>query len=1188
MDVPSNLLGLAVLYICVLFAIAWFVDSRVGAAQSRPSERRRAFVYALAITVYCSSWTFYGAVGSATASPWSHAPIYLGPILVYLLAWPLVRRVINIGIHHRVTSIADYIGARFGKRQNLAVLVTVVAAAAVLPYIALQFRAVNQAWLIIGGNSPTDGGSFLDSSIVIVAVLTVFTILFGARRLDMRERHQGMMSAVAVESLVKLFAFLCVALLALAYLRRPDIASTVDWGSQSIAQTDFSADFLTRTIISACAILCLPRQFHTTVVEAQEGSHTATARWLVPLYLLLFMLLVVPVSLAGAQLFNADPAHASPDTYVQLMPAALDQSWIALIAFIGGISAATGMVIVATVSLAIMLTNEVVVPAMIRALSEERTALLALGDRLRLVRQVTIALILVAAYFVSRQLHSIAWLSEIGFMSFLAAAQIAPGLLAGIFWRRAHGLAVTAGLAMGIALWFYCLVLPATLSPGSSLLVDGPFALTWLRPQALFGWEGPGPLSYAAAWSLGANVLVLAALSYLLKPSVADQRQADVFMGNLHREDYEPVDDLELSGLRAGQLRALIPPFVGEDHSAAFWRNIENRYQQRLLPADRVPMFAVREAEALIAGVIGATSAHQVINEMAEHQRLDVSGLAALVAGADRQNSFNRELVEAAIESMQHGVSVVDSEQRLVAWNSRYERMFSYPERMLYVGIPIAKLYRYNAERGVMGKGADIESEIEKRLSWLRKGHPHQLERQLPDGRYIDIHGVPLPKGGFLTTYIDITEHREVLAQLRETQEELESRLASGTQSLSETNAELRRENRLRAEAENELREVNLSKSRFMSATSHDLLQPINAARLLLAALPESSSVESGSAETVGKVDKALQRAEGLIEELREIARLDSGAEKAELSNFALDPLLAELGAEFAPLAKAKGLTLHVRPSSVHLYTDRRLLARLLQNLLGNAIKYSHTGKVTIGARRREGSVELQVLDQGVGIQQADQERVFREFERLTGGHGGDEDGLGLGLAIVSRYAKLLEAPLKLSSIPGVGSRFSVIVARGDAAQSVATAARDDTSDGRLEGVRVLCIENDARVRDALEVMLCAQGCVAEVVVERGAFRERLEAMRPHVIIADYHLDDGDTGVEAVSWAQSELGVSVPCVVASADISDEVREASKRAGYRTLPKPINPARLVALIRALADTSDELPTRQSPSAAHQTG
>jgi Na+/proline symporter/signal transduction histidine kinase/CheY-like chemotaxis protein len=1168
-DSPSYLLILAVLYVCALFLVAWAIDRRSHSEAAGLSPRMRALIYALSLGVYCSSWTFYGAVGSATVSPWSHAPIYLGPIAVFVFAWPFLQRLRELGVRHRVTSIADYFAARFGKRQGLSTLVTLVAVAAVLPYIALQFRALSQAWLIVAGDtgvsSPAPGGS----SLMIAVALGAFAILFGARRMDGRERHQGLMSAIALESIVKLLAFMLVALLALVYLRRPEIAPLADWSLQSPANLQFDADFVTRTLISACAIFCLPRQFHVMVVEA-SGAESTLSRWVLPGYLLLFMLLVVPISLAGSLLASSGSVTTlSPDAYVQWLPAALKQDWISIVAFVGGISAATGMVIVATVALAIMITNEIAVPMLIRSRWDSGADLLSLGDRLRRVRQITIGIILAAAWLVSTQLRDIPWLSEIGFMSFLAAAQLAPGLLAGLYWRRAHGVAVGAGLLAGLLLWLYCLVLPGVMTPDHALLSNGPLGAVWLRPQALLGWEGPGPLSYAALWSLGINAVLLVLLSRVLRPAHADIRQGRVFISR-DRIDGDSDSAFDLSPVRAAQLRALLPPFLDASRMQQLWRSFEERYQQRLLPADRVPLFAVREAESVLAEAIGAASAARVINELTESRQLDFSDLASLVSDASRQQTFNRELLETTVESMLQGVSVLDSELCLVAWNTRFEQIFDYPERMLYVGMPVARLYRYNAERGVMGVGEQsIDDEVEKRIAWLRQGKQHRFERRLPDGRVLDIHVTPTPRGGFVNTYIDISDYREMLTQLEESRLELESRVEIGSQSLAETNAELRRENRLRAEAEAKLRDANLSKSRFMSATSHDLLQPINAARLFTASLRPGIVEGDPSHTTIDRIDQSLGRAEHLIEELREIARLDSGRQTPDISAFAADGVLRELYAEFAPIAQQKGLQLRLRSSSLWLRSDRKLVFRILQNLVGNAIKYSRAGRVLIGVRRRSTGVEIQVLDQGPGIADEDRARVFAEFERLGQG-AGEEEGLGLGLAIVSRYAALLEHPLRLRSDPGRGSLFAVTVPAG-VAVSDSSAVEPIMPAGRLDGVRILCIDNDARVREALAAMLTSEGGDVQVVADRHELREGLK--RPvDVIVADYHLDDGDTGIEALRWAAAPRGLNVPCIIVSADDGVAVREMAQRAGYRSLPKPVNPARLTALILALTRTA----------------
>ncbi len=1174
MVTPSYLLSLALLYICLLFAVAWYADHHAGRGGADESHWLsgpgwRGSIYAMSLAVYCSSWTFYGAVGSAAETPWGHAPIYLGPILMFLFGWPIIERMLAVGAHHRVTSVADYIGARYGKRQLLAVLVTLVATAAVLPYIALQFKALAQAWTTIGGEREmaTMGG---DTNLLVAIILVVFTILFGARRLDGRERHRGLMTAIAVESLVKLVAFVAVAVLAIWYLAQLPAEARFENARQELGEFSLTADFVARTLISGLAILCLPRQFHVMVVEAQPGTNTRIARWIFPQYLALFMLLVLPISLAGASIFSVSD-EISPDIYVQLLPVSLDQPWVTAAAFIGGISAATGMVIVATVALAIMITNEVVAPLYMWANARSPAAVLKLGDSLRRIRQVTIAGILLCAWLVSQQIMHIPWLTRIGFISFLAAAQIAPALLAGLYWRRAHGVGVIVGLLAGLALWFYCGVLPVILPDDSPLLLYGPGGMDWLRPLQLFGLEAQHRLAYATGWSLSLNLGLLVMLSLVLRPSPADARQARLFFGGESELEREQDRDFELSLIRVSQLQALLPPFMERDQLRQMWHQFEDRYQQRLLPGDRAPLFVVNQVESVLARIIGATSAHQAMEQLELTQQLEYADLAGMMTDASRLHTFNRELLQTTVESLVQGVSVVDKELRLVAWNRRYEEMFHYPERFLYVGCPIERVYRYNAERGILGSGErPFEEEVRKRLQWLEQGNAYRLQRTLPDGTVIEIRGNPLPHGGFVSTYIDITDYRDMVAELEETKLELEQKVASGSQTLSEINARLRQENRLRAQVEASLREAHRSKTSFMSATSHDLLQPISAARLFAAALRPrlGNEVEPATQLIFDQIDNSLQRAEQLIAELREISRLDSGKQSPRRTHFPCAEVFEALRQEFQPLAELKGLQLQVHASSAWLFSDQSLVTRILQNLLSNAIKYTRSGRVVLGARRRRACVELQVWDTGPGIPEDQHVRVFQEFERLHQPNQAEE-GLGLGLAIVSRYAELLGHPLGLDSTDGRGTMFSLQVAYGT------PRARDGTRsvaghDSGLEGLNLLCLDNDPLVLEGMRQLLQAMGAQVRVASSRAAFLQHFSnGYRPDVVLADYHLDGGDTGLQALLAARMACGDKVPGVIISADDSDVIRERARAVGCRFLPKPVSPTRLRALLVALA-------------------
>ncbi len=1164
----SNLLSLALLYVCVLFAVAWYADRRSEPEPPHRSKRLKGIFYALTLAVYCSSWTFYGAVGSATEAAWSHAAIYLGPMLMFLLGWPLINRLLAVGARHRVTSIADLIGARFGKRQSLAVIVTLVATAAVLPYIALQFKALAQAWAIVGGSTEEVESIGGDTALLTAILLAVFTILFGTRRLDGRERHQGVMTAIAVESLVKLVAFSAVAILAAIYLYQLPYDDFAVTRSRALREFSFSMEFFTQILISALAIICLPRQFHVMVVEAQEDTDTRIARWLFPAYLGLFMLLVVPISLAGAH-FYSDVEGINPDTYVQLLPISLDNKWVTVAAFIGGISAATGMVIVATLSLAIMITNEVVTPLLLSLNSNAPGAILKLGDNLRRVRQVTIAFILLAAWLVARQIVAIPWLAQIGFISFLAAAQLAPAIVAGMYWRRAHGGAVTLGLVMGVGLWFYCGVLPALLPEQSPLMQHGLFNILWLRPEHLLGLTSEHPLAYATGWSLGVNSLLLVGLSLIFGPSAADFRQAQIFINLTQNNLLPPNTDFDLSLIRVSQLQVLLQPFVSEHQLRRMWLELETANQQRLLPGDRAPNFMVNRVESVLASNIGATSAHKAIDQLEHSQQLEFTDLAGMLSDASKLHTFNRELLQTTVENLAQGVSVVDKELRLVAWNSRYEELFGYPERFLYVGCPIERVYRFNAERGILSSGADsITADIERRLQWIREGHPHRLERTLPDGKVIDIRGNPLPHRGFVTTYMDITDYRDVVVQLEEAKIELEAKVASGSENLSEINARLRQENRLRAQVETRLREAHRSKSRFMSATSHDLLQPINAARLFNSALATrlESDCDPDIRKIVTHIDSSLRRAEQLIAELREIARLDSGHQTPRLSHFSVNQLFDGIQQEFQALAQNNNLQLRVKQSSLWLYSDQTMIHRVMQNLVSNALLYTSSGGILLAARRAGEHIKLQVWDTGPGIAEQDQVKIFQEFERGPRQRDNTDKGLGLGLSIVQRITNLLELPLELKSKVGHGTCFSIFIPPGEPQTPAAVLPQQD---GDLSGLTLLCLDNDPMILNGLEQLLTSLGAKVQTASNRHEVHNLLRHQPAvDVILADYQLDAGANGIDVIKEIMAEFALDIPCIVISADDAPKTRELAREAGFRFLPKPVNEARLRAFIIAL--------------------
>lgn len=1135
----NTLLLLSLGYIGLLFMVAVQRERRQG---DRPSS---AWVYTLTLAVYCSSWTFYGAVGSMATDPWSHAPIYLGPMLVFFIGRPVVLRLIDIGHRQRVISIADFLSTRFGKRRSIAIAVSLICLIAVLPYIALQLRALALVWNVVTQEQVVMPSIDTGITLIAAAGLAVFAILFGVRRLGGNERQHGLMHAMAVESVVKLGAFTAIAVLALWYLMDAEWAG-VGWRDLPASP---GPDDVAHLVVSALAILCLPRQFHVTVVEFEHPKQARHIRWAVPLYLAMFMLLAVPIALAGNSLFG-DAIGVTPDTYVQRLPILLDQPWLSAIAFLGGFSAATSMVLVATVSVSIMVANELIVPLLFRLTIVRTRSLLNLGSILKRARQFTVCGVLLAAWALSAAVGSGTKLTDIGFLSFLGSAQLAPALTLGLYLPQVRSGAVLLGMSLGSMLWFFLGVLPLLLPAQEGAL--GNLSLTFAELTAL---------------TLGVNTTISLLGVWSVGRSSDEVRQAQIFFAGASTSHQL---DASLSPVRILQLQHLVQPLLSDGAVVRFWRALETSYEHRLLPADRAPSFVVDAVEAVLANTVGATSARQIIERLEQERQLTPDDFATLVGNVQRGQVFNRETLEAAVEHLGYGVSVVDRELRLIAWNSEYERMFDYPPRFLFVGCPIERVYRFNAERGILSSsGRPMEYEIERRVAYMRAGSGHQIERLMPDGRILEINGRPLPGGGFVTTYVDVTEQRELVTRLRETQSELESKLESGEEALSQRNAALRGEVRARARAEQEAREAFQSKAQFMAATSHDLLQPINAARLLSEVLRQGPDDQ----KLWGQLTSSLERAQNMISELREIARLDTDKLEVRRSVVRLSELFERLAGTFGEAAAIKGLQLRYRDTAGAVIADERLLMRLMENLMSNAIKYTDHGGVLMAARSDGDAMRIVVCDTGPGIREEDQARIFREFERVEIGRRDATDGLGLGLALARRYAGLLEGELELRSVPGQGTTFSISLPRADATDAKDMLPAEMVSHQRPLSGDLLCIDNDRQLLAGLAALAAGFGLRP---VSAANLEQALQALRdtdaaPVALVADYRLDAGVTGIEVASALAKRLG-PVPVIIISADDTDDVRDAARAAGYRFLPKPIDPSRLRTLLGALLDAA----------------
>jgi signal transduction histidine kinase len=584
------------------------------------------------------------------------------------------------------------------------------------------------------------------------------------------------------------------------------------------------------------------------------------------------------------------------------------------------------------------------------------------------------------------------------------------------------------------------------------------------------------------------------------------------------------------------------------------------------MPADRQ---LLQFTERLLAGAIGAASARVVITTALRKTGMEIGDVVLLLDETSQAVRFNRELTETTLENIAQGVSVVDGSQRLIGWNTRYVELMDYPDGMVHVGESVAELIRYNAERGRFGNG-DVEQHVAKRIKYLREGSAYKYQSTFPDGRVIEIRGQPMSDGGFVSTYTDITEFKSAETALVEAKQSLEQRVADRTGELEETMLALQR---AKAEAE----EANISKTRFLAAAAHDLLQPLNAAKLFAALLNEHRAEMTGEqSKLVARVESGLLSVEDLLSALLDISRLDTAAPQPNRKDYPVRDTFRALEAQFRQTFKEQDLELRFVETNLCIHTDPALLRRILQNFVSNARRYTREGGVLVGCRRRGENIAIQVLDTGVGIAERDQKAVFEEFHRLSEGAERTKRGLGLGLAIVDRIARLLGHEVSLRSELGTGSCFEVVVPRGRDVGSATDAVpvhemRPATSIG---GQYIICIDNEEDILDGMRGLLERWGARPLTASNQGEALDELERLRhetervPALLLVDYHLDDKVTGLDVIRALRTAAGIDLPAAILTADHSVEVSKLVRDAGIALLHKPVKPAALRALINRI--------------------
>ncbi|MGE5338192.1 MAG: sodium:solute symporter family transporter [Gemmatimonadota bacterium] len=666
---PPLVLAASFAYLLLLFLVAWWADRRAFAGRSVIGN---AWVYALSMAVYCTAWTYFGSVGRAASSGVWFLPIYLGPTLAMVVAWMVVRKMIRIARTYRITSIADFVASRYGKSPLLAGLVTLITVVGIVPYIALQLKAIASGYALlttpVGEALPAGAGWWRSGTLYVALALAGFTMIFGTRHLDSTERHEGMVAAIAFESIVKLVAFVAVGVFVTwglfsgpADLFGRAMATPELRRLLTVAQgLDFPyAQWFALTLLSMLSVIFLPRQFQVMVVENVDEAHLRRAAWAFPAYLLAINVFVLPIAFGGLLYFA--PGTANADTFVLSLPLAEKQNLLALVAFIGGLSAATGMVIVEAIAVSTMVCNDLVMPLLLRtgAIGTRRAAPVDaraprnLTGMLLGIRRVAIVAILLLGYLYYHLAGEAYALVSIGLISFAAVAQFAPSMLGGMYWKGGTRGGALAGLLAGFALWVYTLMLPSIAKSGwwsTEFVRNGPFGIAMLRPEQLFGLPGLDNLTHSLFWSLLANVALYVGVSLAHRPSAAETSQAllfvDVFKGGSGDGGRHEGPVFWRGRAKLTDLLALVARFLGAGRARSLFESYARRTGKAGIEQIEPDARLVQFVETQLAGAIGSASARVMVASVAEEEALDLDDVMRILDEASQLRAYSRELEE--------------------------------------------------------------------------------------------------------------------------------------------------------------------------------------------------------------------------------------------------------------------------------------------------------------------------------------------------------------------------------------------------------------------------------------------------------------------------------------------------------------------------------------------------------------
>lgn len=1137
---------IAILVYCVRLGRSYDLSDKASYKQS--------LIYALAIGVYCTSWTYNGLVDLIVHGETSFFTVLLGPLFLFTIGSPVLKRVAEITHRENLHSISDFLTSRYGKRQAIGTISTIILIIATVPYIALQLKALTASFVIVTGSS-------LENSLAITlffsVIMALFSLLLTSKHNNRVRFNNGMSLAISFESVIKLASIVIVAGFSIYLIDNISIQDVIYETKIATKKSIITIPNITELIVSTLIIFCLPRMFHVCFVEYRNPNNLTTARWIFPLYLMTFLACIFIIGIA-ARIVLTDTSFGQ--LFIYQLPLSKGAFFITCITFLGSFSAATAMIIVSTVTLSRILASDIIMPLIIRYRSDQNKHK-DYTELLLNVRRATITLVIVSAFFYAITLTNQTSLSDIGLMAFALAVQLAPAVILGSYWRWINANGVIVGLISGFFLWFYTLIIPILSEEriiSNHIVEVGLFSLQWLKPEHLFNSDFGDAYSRSVIFSLSCNLILMLIVSKISKNTVSDRIQAIHFVK--HNGHPEKLNSEAITSITASELNTLLVQFLGQETSNKIIASSNSKINQQQLI----------NAENALANVLGVATASSLIDDFFKGNNKVVEEVIELIEGSTKALRFNQDILLSAIDTIPIGISVINQDLELVAWNNRYEAMFNYPKNYLQIGLPISDIVRFNAKRGLLG-AKSAEYYVNRRTTELLKSTSYVAVREHSKNITIEIKGQPLSNGGYVTTYSDISSYQQAQSQLQESRDKLEQRVLQRTQKIEDVNRALTHEIALREKAEAKLilaksqaESANINKSELLALAAHDILQPLNAANLFANAL--ESNIEERHKGQLISLKNSIESAESIISTLLEIAKLDTGALQPNFTSFSINNVLEPLITQYQAVAP-EGVKINYKGSNKLIYSDRGYLRRILQNLISNAIKYCDSGRVLVGVRVRKEYINIGIYDTGIGIPNSEIDRIFNDFYRSS--RHQHIEGIGLGLAVTRRLSDLLNLNISVKSKLHSGTCFSLNVPLSTEVATVNTNEKSSIDiESQLDGVNVFCVDDDQQNLDGLYQLLANWGC--HVACERlasSALKYALHQTKPDIILMDYQLDyQNENGIDLAKKLIQQWGQDIPVCIVSASPMEELRPMAIEAGFSFIKKPIKPAKLKALIR----------------------